>query len=162
MNTGYCGALNPELKVGDIVAPARVLALESGEAFDCAPFRGPDPQSRGVLISMDRVAVTAAEKAALHARGADVVEMEAAGAATAARELAIPFVTIRAVSDGAGQDLPLDFNQFRDAGGRFRRPRIALASLGSPASVLPGLLRLDRNSRLASRSLGDFLADCRF
>jgi hypothetical protein len=64
------------------------------------------------------------------------------------------------VSDVAGEDLPLDFNRYRDADGRFNRARIALAAMGRPFSVLPGLLRLDRNCRRAAERLGEFLANC--
>jgi adenosylhomocysteine nucleosidase len=162
MSTGYCGALAPDLRVGDVFVATQVLAPGSNQDFECmvpAPFRA---ARQGTLVSVDRVAVTAAEKAALHRLGADVVEMEAAGVASVARELGLPFACVRVVSDEAGEDLPLDFNQYRDSSGRFKRPRIALAGLGRPTSAIPALLRLDRNARLASRRLGEFFVNASF
>jgi adenosylhomocysteine nucleosidase len=107
------------------------------------------------------VAVTAAEKRDLRDRtGAIAVEMESAAVAAKAREWGVPFRCIKVVSDTAREDMPLDFNRYRDAAGRFSRGRIALAALGHPFSAIPGLLQLDRNCRKAAEKLGEFLADC--
>jgi adenosylhomocysteine nucleosidase len=135
ISTGFCGALDPALQVGDIVRE---------------------------LTTIDRVAVTAAEKCALRQRtGAAAVDMESAALAGKAREWGVPFHVIRAVSDRAEEDMPLDFNLYRGPDGRFSRSRIALAALASPFSRVPALLRLDRNCRMAARSLGDYFAHCR-
>ena len=116
---------------------------------------------RGDVVSVDRVAITARDKCDLRAStGAAVVEMESAAVARKAREWDIPFGCVRVVSDVAGEDLPLDFNRYRDQNGRFDRTRIALAALGRPFTVLPGLMRLDRNCRRAAERLGEFLANC--
>ena len=137
ISIGFCGALDPALKIGDIV--------------------------RADVLSIDRVAVTATEKCALRASsGAAAVEMEAAAVARKAGEWGVPFYCIRAVSDTAFDDMPLDFNRYRDREGRFSRSRIALAALARPFTALPALLRLDHNCRLAAEALGECLADCRF
>ena len=151
INTGFCGALDPALHVGDIIT--------SGEI----EFTTPLPFVRGETLSADRVAVTAAEKQELRNRtGAVAVEMEAATVKSKAAEWGVPFMCIRVVSDTAADDLPLDFNRFRNVDGSFSRTRIALAAMARPFSAMPGLLELDRNCRRASHALGDFLADCRF
>ena len=112
---------------------------------------------------MDRVAVTAAEKHELRRRtGAAAVDMESAAILQRARECNLPFTAVRAVSDTADQDLPLDFNLYRDARGRFSRGRIALAALRRPFAAIPGLARLDRDCRRAAEPLGEFLAHCEF
>ena len=72
----------------------------------------------------------------------------------------MPFCCVRSVSDTAQEDMPLDLNQYRDSAGRFSRSRILAAALARPRTVIPGLLRLDRNCRIASESLGAFLASC--
>jgi adenosylhomocysteine nucleosidase len=151
ISTGFCGALDPALRVGDVVV--------SGELASTTPL----PFVRSEIFSADRVAVTAAEKRELRNRtGAVAVDMEAAAVKSKAAEWGVPFMCIRAVSDTAADDLPLDFNRFRNSDGNFSRTRIALAAVARPFSVMPGLLELDRNCRRASQSLGDFLADCRF
>jgi adenosylhomocysteine nucleosidase len=136
ISAGFCGALDPELRVGDVV--------------------------RDRIHSSDRVAVTASEKSSLREKtGAAAVDMESAAIAQKAAEWGVPFFMVRAVSDRASEDMPLDFNEYRDAAGRFSRARIALAALTRPFTAIPALLRLDRNCRIAAESLGDFFADCR-
>jgi adenosylhomocysteine nucleosidase len=135
VSTGFCGALDPALRVGDIVRE---------------------------LHSIDRVAVTAGEKRVLReSTGAAAVDMESAALARKAGEWAVPFYAIRAVSDTALEDMPLDFNAYRGNDGRFSRSRIAMAALARPFSRVPALLRLDRNCRIAAESLGDYFAHCR-
>jgi len=149
VSIGFCGALDPALRIGDIVISGEVPE-ELGASF-----------VQGDVLSLDRVAITAAEKGKLRASTqAAVVEMESAAVARKAREWEIPFGCVRAVSDVAQENLPLDFNRYRDADGRFSRARIALAAVGHPFTVLPGLIRLDRNCRLAAERLGEFLANC--
>lgn len=151
ISTGFCGALDPALQVGNIVV------------WGDAPVASDAPFVRGEMLSADRVAVTAAEKRALRNRtGAIAVDMEAAAVQSKAAEWGVLFMCIRVVSDTAADDMPLDFNRFRNADGNFSRTRIALAAMARPFSAMPGLMELDRNCRRASRSLGDFLADCRF
>jgi adenosylhomocysteine nucleosidase len=148
VSTGFCGALDPALCVGDIVVSGDGVA--SPRAF-----------VRGEILSMDRVAVTAVEKRDLRERtGAVAIEMESAAVAAKAREWGVPFRCIKAVSDTAAEDLPLDFNLYRDPAGRFSRSRIALAAMRSPLTAIPALLRLDRNCRHAADKLGEFFADC--
>ncbi|HLW75337.1 MAG TPA: hypothetical protein VKS01_00105 [Bryobacteraceae bacterium] len=134
ISTGFCGALDPELRVGDIVEQ---------------------------VASIDRVAVTAAEKRALREKtGARAVDMESAGLERKAAEWGVAFRVIRAISDTAEEDMPLDFNFYRDGEGRFSRVRIALAALARPLRRVPALLRLDRNTKIAARRLGEYFADC--
>ncbi len=148
VSVGFCGALDPSLEVGDIVVAGD--EIRSSRRF-----------VRGEILSSDRVAVTAGEKRALRERtGAIAVEMESAAVAAKAREWGVPFRCIKVVSDSAREDMPLDFNQYRDAAGHFSRGRIALAAVGHPFTLIPALLRLNRNCRKAAEKLGEFLADC--
>ena len=149
LSIGFCGALAPALRIGDIVVSGEVpKGLQASSV-------------QGDVVSVDRVAFTAREKSDLRAAtGAAVVEMESAAVAQKAREWDVPFGCVRVVSDVAKDDLPLDFNRYRDADGRFKRTRIALAALGRPFTVLPGLVRLDRDCRRAAERLGEFLANC--
>jgi adenosylhomocysteine nucleosidase len=149
LSIGFCGALDPTLRIGDIVVSGEVpKGLQASFV-------------QGDVVSVDRVAFTAREKSDLRAAtGAAVVEMESAAVAQKAREWDVPFGCVRVVSDVAGDDLPLDFNRYRDADGRFERTRIALAALGRPFTVLPRLVRLDRDCRRAAERLGEFLANC--
>jgi nucleoside phosphorylase len=151
ISTGYCGALDPKLRVSDIVV--------SGDAH----VSSERPFAQGEIATRDRVAITAAEKRLVREEtGAIAVDMEADAVRARAQALEVPYACIRVVSDTADENLPLDFNRYRNADGRFSRGKIALAAMTRPFSVMPALLEFDRRCKLASLALGDFLADCRF
>lgn len=151
ISTGLCGALDPALRVGDIVV--------SGEGSLESPARF----VRGAVHTAGRVIGTAREKRALRNQtGAIAVDMEAATVQAEAAQRNVLFLAIRAVSDAAGDTLPLDFNRYRNARGDFSRSRIALAAVAHPFTVLSQLMEFDRNCRRAADALGDFLANCRF
>ena len=158
VSTGFCGALDPALRVGDIYIAACILPSAACQQ-PLAPSRG--SVKRGVLLSTDRVASTAAEKSELRKSGADAVEMEAAGVAQKAIKYKLPFYCVRVVSDGAHDDLALDFNRMRDSAGRFSRSKILAAALLKP-SAFPKLMTLNKRSKAAAQALGDFLAGTRF
>ncbi len=155
VSTGYCGALDANLAVGDILIATAVNGWAAAVP-DC-PARFP----RGRILSEDRVVSTAWEKRQLAATGAAAVEMEAAGVTAAAQEQGLPFYCIRVVTDGANEDMPMDFNRYRGPDGRFSRSRIALAAIGQPKK-LAALIRFGRRCEKASIQLGDGLAGCRF
>lgn len=160
VSVGFCGALDPHLRTGDIVVASRVDHVK--ESFDAAQPRCERVCHSGVVVSSDHVVGSVGEKAQLCAAGAQAVEMEAAGVAAQARKRGAPFYCVRVVLDGAAQGFSLDFNRLRDRQGRFSRPRIALAALARPFSAAPDVFRLERQGRIAARALGDFIADCRF
>lgn len=138
VSTGYCGALDPALAVGDIVTDARQLHSE------------------------DRVAVTAQEKAALHkSKRKAAVEMEYAGVAQEAARRGLPCSALRVVSDTASEAMPFDFNLYRKPDGRFDQGAVALAAIVRPWKIR-ALLRLQRNCKVASAKLGEFFATCDF
>lgn len=143
ISAGTCGGLDPALEIGDVLRAGWVRNEE--EELPTSMWRG-----ETVLWSQDRVAVRAEEKAELFARGGRIVDMEAMAVGRFCRQWGIPFGCIKTVSDTAVEDLPLDFNRYRDQEGRFQHSRIAIAGI----MKLPDLLRLKRNTELAVRKLG--------
>ncbi len=113
-------------------------------------------------MSQDRVIVTGKEKRELRLTGAIACDMEASAVAEAAAALDLPFYCVRVVTDTANEDLPMDFNRYRDAHGRFDRTRIAMGALRRPFTALPALMKFDGVCSRASDTLGEFLANCRF
>ena len=151
ISTGLCGALDPALRLGDVVVSGNAHVEARGKFV------------RGAVHTIDHVAATAAEKRTLRNQtGAIAVDMESAAVERKAAEWNVPYLCIRAVSDRAGDTLPLDFNRYRSARGDFSRTRIAVAAITRPFTVMPQLMEFDRNCRRAVDALGDFLADCRF
>ena len=139
---GFAGALNPELVIGDVVCPRET------------PVSGAKP---AVFHCASRVAVTVAEKSALRAQtGAEVVEMESAVIARICREAGVECVTLRAISDTAHEDLPLDFNTLMTAEEKLSPLKLALAILKAPQKI-PALILLGKNSALAAERLAEVL-----
>ncbi len=184
VSVGYVGALDPALAIGDIFLPRRVTipqppaqqppqqamqqAMEYPVTLPYAVKNGVAVAESGVavavggtLITIDRVAQTAAEKARLHAAGADAVDMEAAAVAAVAARRGLEFFCVRAVSDTAQTDFPVDFNRARRSDGTFSGWNIAVQAGCSPQRWRR-LFQLQRDAETASRSLARFLRQCRF
>jgi len=162
VSTGWCGALDPSLNLGDILVASRVEALDQQVGYNAEIPRTERAYRSGCLISLDRVVHSVEEKARWRAAGAAAVEMEAAAVASEARRLGVPFFCVRVVMDRAQEGFALDFNRVRGPDGRFSRVRVLRAVLARPGLLMPELIRLERQCRLAARALGDFIADCRF
>ena len=146
---GFCGALDPALAVGDLIAAERVVDGEAGEAFPADPrLLAAAPGRRGTLVSAARLARTPPERAGL--RGT-AVDLESAALARAAAEAGVPFLALRAVTDTVAHRMP-DFGRIADDDGRLRPGRAVAHFLAHPAE-LPGLLRLGPAARRAGRSL---------
>ena len=142
ISTGLCGALDPALRLGDVVVSGNAH-IDTRVQF-----------VRGAVHTIDHVAVTAAEKRTLRNQtGAIAVDMESAAVERKAAEWNVPYWCIRAVSDRAGDTLPLDFNRYRNTRGDFSRTRIALAAITRPFTVMPQLMEFDRNCRSAVDAL---------
>lgn len=145
ISAGYCGALAPHLRIGDIVA--------------CNNAEG----QPGEILGVDRIVTSAADKLrAFQQTHAAAVDMESHALARFAGQHHIPFRIIRAVSDEADEDLRIDLNRARDAEGRIRDFGVLQLALARPWSGLPALIRLASNASFASQKLGDFLASTRF
>lgn len=154
--TGVAGALSPTLSVADVLAGSHVFVDGSVLAPPWVPAA---PAAHGLLLAVERVLVTAAEKAsalALLPRGLPAaVEMETRGLARAAAERGVAWGAVRAVSDTADADLPLDFNRLLRPDGSLPLSRVAAAALARPTAI-PGLLRLGRGTAAAAAALAEF------
>jgi adenosylhomocysteine nucleosidase len=81
-----------------------------------------------------------------------VVEMESAAIALVAVENGIPFSAIRTVSDPFDEELAFSLDEFCDDRMRIRILRVLLTVARKPR-IIPQLLRLAGNSRVAAASL---------
>ncbi|HYH63769.1 MAG TPA: hypothetical protein VD866_03630 [Urbifossiella sp.] len=124
---GFSGALDPALKVGDIVVSPRI-------------------------VTVDRVVGTPADKATLRATtGADAVDMESAAVEDVCRERGVGFLAVRAVSDTADAALSPELVRLLN-GGTVSVPRVLWALVRGPA-LLPEFLRLGRDTATAADAL---------
>jgi adenosylhomocysteine nucleosidase len=176
---GFAGALSPELRPGDLLLATQVIcddaqrwpadggllrALASAGATTAAA--GASAGSclstptfhQGVLLSVPRVVTTSEEKRRLgEETGALAVDMESAAVARCAAEASVPMAALRAMTDGADEPLPLDFNRCLDSNGQFHLGRLILLLACRPLAV-GGLIRLGRHSTRAGQALASFLA----
>ena len=147
---GFCGALDPALRVGDLVA-AEAVADEDGARFPADPaLLAAAPGRRGVLVSARRLARTPADRARLDGLA---VDLESAAIARRCAEAGVPFLALRAVTDEAGHVLP-DFDRLMNAAGQLT-PGLGLVHFLLHPGQLAGLVRVGRGARHASRALAD-------
>jgi adenosylhomocysteine nucleosidase len=147
-SVGFAGALDPQLKVGDVMRPRRVFNASDGSSVSLN-------EGDGVLVSFGSVASPEQKRKLHHSFGAEAVDMEAAAVLRAADAHGIGFSAIKAISDEADFDFP-DTERFVDSEGRFSEIKFAIF-----AAIRPWLwarvFRLARNSRRAARSLCQYL-----
>jgi adenosylhomocysteine nucleosidase len=107
----------------------------------------------GTVVSSETVVWQAEEKRRLRRlTDATGLDMESAAVAEVAQERGLPMAIVRAVSDLADEDLPLDFNLFLRPTGWAKGMQ---ALIGSPSSVA-GLNRLRKQSRVAADRLTEW------
>lgn len=148
---GFCGALSPALRAGDLVVADVVVHENTGEAFPAdTVMAAAAPGRHGTLVTAMAVARTPADRAALEGIA---VDLESAAVARAARDADVPFLALRAVSDRAKDRIP-DIVPMLDDLGRPDRRRLAAWALRHPREV-PRLARLGRGSRRAGRALAE-------
>lgn len=160
VSTGYCGALDPNLRESQIVVATEILDSTKNEIFVCAAVECDSEFVSGRIVSQDRVAISAAEKQELLRHAAVAVDMESAGVAARAKRAGLPFAAVRVVSDRADESFALDLNRMRTAEGRIASGKIIGYALTHP-KVISELLRLKRRAEGASRALGEFLVGSR-
>lgn len=150
LTCGFAGGLNPHLTPETVV------------------FETEDERLRGRLVAAGarparfhcagRIAITAAEKALLHRQtGADAVEMESAVIHTLCWDRKIPVATVRAISDTAEEDLPLDFNHLSRPDKSLDLPRLITYVIRRPRLISP-LLQLQKRAQGAATRLAGVLA----
>jgi adenosylhomocysteine nucleosidase len=165
ISSGLAGALRPEHLPGEVLVPRELrshrvcggipssrLACDASlvELAGCC-----DAKIVESFYTAERILISVAEKSAL-ARMADAVEMESFDVVKEACARGARAVAIRAVSDAAGEDLPLDFNRTLAGRGRVNVSKVLLQLARRP-QALPQLLRFARQSRRAAESLADCL-----
>jgi len=157
VSAGFAGALTDRLQRGEIVHAARSLRrdhdalvlLDQAVACDSAAL---------TIVTVDRVACTAAEKRALAAAtGADLVDMETWAVADVALRAGLPCASIRVVSDDAAQDLPPEMTALVQPQSPARRLGAALRAIGSRPTAAVDMWRLWENAVVDSRTLAEAL-----
>ena len=158
---GLAAGLAPELRPGDLVL-AEAVVLPDGRRLPTDPAwrcrcaaalaeAGMAPHA-GSIAGTDRLLATRAAKRALfEATGALAADMESHAVAELASAAGMPFIVVRAISDGADQALPAAAIRFLGADGRIR-PSALIGVIARPAA-LAALVRLGLQTRRALGTL---------
>jgi nucleoside phosphorylase len=163
ISSGLAGALSPELRRGDVVVTEAIRDFKGqrplicdGELTELAVRQG--AKRVAAFYTSDRILVTADEKKQARQFG-DVVEMESRrvigttghGLGWGARSAAI-----RAISDEAAENLPVDFNTMVTHSGDVDTGKLLRHTLRNPRT-LPGLISFGRRCQSAAKKLAGFL-----
>lgn len=160
ITAGLAGSLREEHRIGQILAARDIIELESGRTIGADPALLQRTESCGAvlverLLTSSEMILSAEGKKRLSTMAA-AVEMESFAVAAEAVAKRIPVIAIRAISDEANEDLPMDFSSMLDETGNVKKSEIARALARSPHK-LPALVRLGKNSRTAAANLAEFL-----
>ena len=160
VSTGCAGGLAPALRAGDLVVATAVQGDSGALDTDARPREQllAKTKAAGVVlregpIRCNRTMLTSrADKRAVAAGGALVVEMEAAPLMAAARRAGRPFVSLRAVIDNADDDVSVLARISDPASGNVRPLALLAHLLRHPGSVAE-LLAMRRAQVAAIKSL---------
>lgn len=147
-SAGFAGALDPGLKVAEILYPARVINAADGSSTSV-------DAGNQILVTFTAIASPQQKARLRESFAAHAVDMEAAAVAQAAEVRGIRFAAVKAISDGAEFALPA-MEQFVTADGQFRTTQFAIHAILRPW-LWPALIHLARNSAKASRALCEVL-----
>ena len=147
-SVGYAGALNPSLKVGNLVRAARVINSKDGSSVQI-------PNGNGVLVSYGAVASPQQKIKLRDAFAAQAVDMEASAVASAAQARGVEFRTVKVISDEFAFELP-PMEKFVDSNGCFSEFHFALFAAIRPW-FWSSVIRLARNSQKATEILSQEL-----
>jgi adenosylhomocysteine nucleosidase len=160
VSSGLAGALSLNLKPGDLIAPRKARTLKNDANADATEELWSRLTKQGALpietlITVDRVVQAASEKTRLAFFG-EAVDMESAIIMSCCARAGIPAVTIRAISDAADEDLPIDFDRCLTPQGAVRPLSLVNAIVRRPGN-LSNLVRFGRQSNMAAQKLAQFL-----
>jgi nucleoside phosphorylase len=164
ISSGLAGALCEGLDVGDVVAPKELLAemryaevgsdriVVDSELRQLALQQG--AKDTNCLVSIDQILVKASQKKHCASR-AQSVDMESFEVVKLAMAWGAKGVVIRAISDAADEDMPIDFNRTLSKND-ISVGKILIQLLNHPLA-LPGLIRFGQQSQRAGARLAEFL-----
>jgi adenosylhomocysteine nucleosidase len=147
VSVGFAGSCVPELRPGALVTASKVVEAETEREFRCATLGEP---GEAVVVSLGQVAGRTMKQTLRTRFGAAAVEMEAAGVAQAAAGRGTEFAAIKAISDGAEEEMEFLSGFVTPEGfatGRF------LAHVAMRPGLWTRVAALQRNSGLAASAL---------
>jgi adenosylhomocysteine nucleosidase len=160
ISSGLAGSLDDALQPGGVVVARTTRRRDGVEEVSSDEFlfrlaESLTAKSARVSLTSERIVPTALEKDDLRQQGS-IVEMESAHILAAAQQAHLPAVVIRAISDAADEDLPVDFGRVLDSRGHLKVGGL-LKEVGFSPYRIPQLIQFGRQSRNAAKALANFL-----
>jgi adenosylhomocysteine nucleosidase len=152
---GFAGALDSELKLGDIVIASEVIEAEDQVWRTALPAELGDETCGRLLTSRTLIATRAHKQRLNRSTGAIAVDMESAAIAEACQAERVPCAVVRVISDSVEQELSPELVRIMGDG------RVSLWKVLGAAARQPGLIRqfwrLGRDSKFAAKKLANAL-----
>ena len=152
VSAGFAGGLDPSLEAGQMLTPRHVVDASDGSRTDSGA-------GEGVLISFESVADVEQKAKLANAYGAHAVDMEAAAVARSAEAHGIKFLACKVISDTHDSRLPPIMHFVKN--GQFNTSGF-VAHVAIRPWLWPGVVKLARNSALASKVLSEVLGNPKF
>ncbi|MFY9553854.1 MAG: hypothetical protein WAV47_03935 [Blastocatellia bacterium] len=165
LSIGFAGALSSSLKATELVIATDVYdstAKPDAKLLSAAKRVKMDgPSLRfGLALTSHQILWQAESKRAfansLPPKEIGFVDMESAAIARVCDRQGLPFLIARSITDLLDEDLPLDFNQYRDASGRVDSKQVMKAALLKPRAI-KALLELQTRSRVCAERMAEFV-----
>jgi len=144
LSAGFAGALEPGLRVGQIVVPRLIIDAHDGSRVETG-------MGEGVLVSAMAIADTKQKSKLAEAYGAQIVDMEAAAVMRRSEARGVNCLAIKVVSDEVDFDM-LALERFVGSDGRFRTGSFVAYFILRPWHWLR-ICKLWSSSRRASAAL---------
>ncbi len=161
VSTGFCGALEGDLEIADIVTGTAVSA-EGRSLSGVVPGERAAPSTGNDMFGGSRCADRGGEGAVACGRRRARWRWRPGAWRNAPAAHGVPFYCVRVVTDLADEDMANNFNEALRPDGHFATINILRGALRNPLVRVPELIRLRNRCVRAAGALGDFIADCRF
>jgi len=171
ISAGLGGAVREGLAVGDVVIAGQSLTLGAGATCDAVTLEN-EPLLRALEESpFDQPfhitgGTTVTTRSIMHKGNAaqlipeevvnPVLDMETSAVAEAAARNGIPLVAIRAISDAAKEEFLFSLEEITDRELNIRIHKV-LFTIAKKPRILPQMIRLAKNSKLAADNLAGVL-----
>ena len=170
LNFGFAGAVTAGAEVGDLVVATRILLhrdrlfseqsgipAELAERLVEALGKGCRDKTlrihRGTCVTASQIRKKSEVAKLLPAGTAcPVLDMETAAVARVAAKEKVPFLAVRAISDGADEELGFTIEEFTDREMNIRPWKVVLTMARKPW-IIPQLVRLAQNAKRAGKNL---------
>ena len=158
---GCAAALNPDLKMGNLVLAESLIGNDGQEISVNATWHqhaktvlGSEITAyKGALIASEKMVSTAQAKQEIFEQtGAIALDMESGAIAKVATHYALPFLVIRAIADPASMDLPNALENALNEKGEVAISRILKSLVLNPKEI-PHLIQVGQYFQIAKKTL---------